>query len=187
MRYLTLNTAKIMHPAKARLVYEKFDTAITAKYGVVIERWPPGIPFRSPGDMQNRVELETLFASWQSDTTRFVKLTPNELQARLLSRVSSPPAAQATLGTSAAAPAPLSVVPIGVTGTPGDHEEPIAGPSSLPAPPLDFSHLNAGPVAPGTQTTFSIMDPRLANKTRAPRSDKGKKRGPNKRTKGRQQ
>lgn len=181
-----------MHPDKARLVYEKFDTAITARYGVAIEGWPPGIPFCSPGDLQTRFELDTLFASWQSGTTRFIKLSPAEVQVRLLALTAPPPPppppvtqAQVLPETGAGVSAPSSSTPT-QTGVTVALSEPIAGPSSSPASSGVLS-LNTGPVAPGSQSVFSLGDPQMTNKPQKYRADRGRKRGPNKRTLGRSQ
>lgn len=61
-----------------RMYYGSFDTTITAKYGVVCERWP--LPkFVSPADLKTRNEVEILFHAWSTNTTTFRRLTTTEL------------------------------------------------------------------------------------------------------------
>lgn len=60
------------------MYYSSFDTQITAKYGVVCERWP--LPnFVSPADLKTRNEVEILFHAWSTNTTTFRRLTITEL------------------------------------------------------------------------------------------------------------
>ncbi|KIJ09437.1 hypothetical protein PAXINDRAFT_157886 [Paxillus involutus ATCC 200175] len=61
------------------MYYVNFNNNITAKYRVVIENWP--LPkFCAPRDVSSRNELHVLFHSWQSNTTRFCKLTSKEFE-----------------------------------------------------------------------------------------------------------
>ncbi|KAI0693024.1 hypothetical protein BC835DRAFT_1520743 [Cytidiella melzeri] len=60
-----------------RMNYQNFDAAITSKFGITIENWPLAT-FRSPSDYSSKTELETLFAAWESGTTSFRQLSPEE-------------------------------------------------------------------------------------------------------------
>jgi hypothetical protein len=60
------------------MFYQNFDTNITAKYGVVIENWPLE-KFSSPSDIGSRNEIRVLLQAWESGTTRFRKLSDEEL------------------------------------------------------------------------------------------------------------
>lgn len=58
--------------------YKSFDTAITAKYGVVCDNWPLET-FCCPGEINGRTELEVLYQAWKNGVAQFRKLTAAEL------------------------------------------------------------------------------------------------------------
>lgn len=62
-----------------RMYYQNFDSNITEKYGVIVENWVLR-KFCSPSDVASRTELKMLLAAWQSGTTRFRKLSDEELE-----------------------------------------------------------------------------------------------------------
>lgn len=61
------------------MYYKNFDTKITARYGVIIEGWPLE-HFVPPSLVKSRTELEVLLRAWETDATRFRKLTNKELE-----------------------------------------------------------------------------------------------------------
>ncbi|KAL0058926.1 hypothetical protein AAF712_014369 [Marasmius tenuissimus] len=67
--------------------YERFDTIITAKYGVVVEGWPKGLPFQKPGSMGDLDSLLQVHEAWKSGTARFRKLSPEEFSEWKTARV----------------------------------------------------------------------------------------------------
>ncbi|KAJ8092021.1 hypothetical protein AAF712_009492 [Marasmius tenuissimus] len=62
--------------------YERFDTSITARYGVVIEGWPSELPFQKAGAFHGDVnKLIQVNEAWKSGAARFRKLTAEEFSA----------------------------------------------------------------------------------------------------------
>ncbi|KAG2151619.1 uncharacterized protein EDB93DRAFT_1040169, partial [Suillus bovinus] len=67
-------------PAHAqRMYYTNFDTNITAKYRVVLEKWPLS-KFCCPGDISSRNELHVLYHAWHTNTTCFRRLSDGEFE-----------------------------------------------------------------------------------------------------------
>lgn len=60
--------------------YDRFDDLITRKYGIVVKNWPLK-RFCNPSAAATRIELELLLHSWESGTTRFQKLSQDEMRA----------------------------------------------------------------------------------------------------------
>ncbi|KAG1745381.1 uncharacterized protein EDB91DRAFT_1080309 [Suillus paluster] len=67
-------------PAQAqRMYYTNFDTNITAKYRVVLEKWPLS-KFCCPGDISSCNELRVLYHAWNTNTTCFRQLSDVEFK-----------------------------------------------------------------------------------------------------------
>ncbi|KAI9059665.1 hypothetical protein FKP32DRAFT_1606017 [Trametes sanguinea] len=63
--------------AAKKMVYVGFAEQITGRHGVVIDNWP--LPrFLAPSNIRTRLELTTLLSAWETDTTRFRKLSRDE-------------------------------------------------------------------------------------------------------------
>ncbi|KIY46450.1 hypothetical protein FISHEDRAFT_75609 [Fistulina hepatica ATCC 64428] len=61
----------------SRMVYTNFDEKITRTYGVVIEGWP--LPkFCGPHAIDDKHQLNILCEAFETNTTRFRRLTPSE-------------------------------------------------------------------------------------------------------------
>ncbi|KAG1840939.1 hypothetical protein DFJ58DRAFT_845208 [Suillus subalutaceus] len=62
-------------PAQAqRMYYTNFDTSITAKYRMVLEKWPLS-KFCCPGDISSCNELRVLYHAWNTNTMCFQRLS----------------------------------------------------------------------------------------------------------------
>ncbi|KAG2361430.1 hypothetical protein BDR07DRAFT_1242232, partial [Suillus spraguei] len=67
-------------PAQAQcMYYTNFDTNITAKYCMVLEKWPL-LKFCCPGDISSRNELCVLYHAWNTNTTCFRRLSDVEFE-----------------------------------------------------------------------------------------------------------
>jgi hypothetical protein len=165
-----------------RMYYTNFDTNITAKYGVVLENWPLS-KFCCPGDINSRNELRVLFHAWETDSTRFRRLSDAEFEDWETSRFNAamgqmsdntsldpltndtalPPNSQSsnlameTNSSSTPTPTPVDQPP---PPAPGDRKRPAAELTGV------FSISGEGVV--------------IQKKARKERSDKGKRCGPRK-------
>jgi hypothetical protein len=174
-------------PARVnRMYYVNFDDNITAKYGVVIENWP--LPkFCAPGDVSSRNELRVLFHSWQSNTTRFRKLTPEEFEkwkANHFNRDCEAPASNVQPNDDASTDPP----PLSGPDTSGENAPAPRLPEGPTMPTPSQSALQ--PVTSGSRgqkrnadflnVVFSATgEPMsIAKKPRKERKDKGSTRGP---------
>ncbi len=173
-----------MRPHTARLNYKNFEKAITDKYGVILIGWPLPGGLSSPGDLSNRVQLETLLHAWESGVTRFEKLTPDELRARKLAGLQLMPASvQPVAPTSTPFTPPLSyqmagptmptlTAPFDASSMPRAPEPtglsvsvtPASYASGTPAPqlfngstPVSFDNFNPGDKRPQV-AVFSMVD-----------------------------
>ncbi|KAK1223136.1 hypothetical protein PQX77_013990 [Marasmius sp. AFHP31] len=62
--------------------YERFDTLITLRYGVVCEGWPKGLPFQKPSAFgSNNESLSQLHDAWRDGVAVFRRLNNEELAA----------------------------------------------------------------------------------------------------------
>ncbi|KAI9064984.1 hypothetical protein FKP32DRAFT_1568749, partial [Trametes sanguinea] len=61
-----------------RMSYVNFDYHVTLQHGIVVEGWPPGIKFAAPGKFNSVLELQALYAAWESGAARFRALTNAE-------------------------------------------------------------------------------------------------------------
>ncbi|EMD37934.1 hypothetical protein CERSUDRAFT_94917 [Gelatoporia subvermispora B] len=82
MRLQVIILNKLRNVAQAnvpKMQYKNFHRQITARYGVVIEGWPLD-KFVPPSLVKSRTELEVLLRAWETDATRFRKLSKQEFQ-----------------------------------------------------------------------------------------------------------
>ena len=68
--------------------YDRFDELITGQYSVVVNGWPLS-RFCNPSAVTSRIELELLYNTWQTGTTFFQKLGPEEMEVWENNRFSS--------------------------------------------------------------------------------------------------
>ncbi|KAE9392163.1 hypothetical protein BT96DRAFT_778287, partial [Gymnopus androsaceus JB14] len=61
----------------SRMYYSGFTEQITKRYGIVLRNWPLE-EFKNPSSVSTRAGIETLFHSWNSDTTHFYRMTTQE-------------------------------------------------------------------------------------------------------------
>lgn len=59
------------------MYYSSFDVNITAKFGVVCEKWPLKT-FTSPTEITTRNEVKVLFQAWKTGVTSFCRLSAAE-------------------------------------------------------------------------------------------------------------
>lgn len=185
-----------MMPGKMN--YVSFADAIMNKYRIVVEHWPFS-DFISPGKINSVTDLELLYNSVRNGTTFFRRMPPAELDAwreqRYSRRNPTPvPATTALVFTPtaptaipanadgvdpAAPPAALKNATPGLGGLGPDTLASSAETSPGTAPLV--ADASAGDKRPGDDATADPNAP-PAKKRKAPRKDKGIKRGPNKRT-----
>ena len=65
--------------------YVNFDDAITAKFGIIPDPWPPGVKFQSPSQMTH-LEAEICLHAFQSGAAKFRSLSNDEWQTWLQAR-----------------------------------------------------------------------------------------------------
>lgn len=162
-----------------RMHYSTFETSIADKYGVIVENWPLD-KFAAPGKFGTLVELRALYNAWKSGATRFRKLSREEFDARQRSLVERA-LAEAHAGNSVSGSEPMAVD--GVPALAGAPATAPAATSTVPAAVTAPVPAVTAPV-PAAVTAPAAAAPK---KTRAPRKDKGTKRGPNARTRARQE
>ena len=56
------------------MFYVDFEDHITMRFGIVIENWPLTC-FAVPSAFKSRLKLSMLLNAWETDTTRFRKLS----------------------------------------------------------------------------------------------------------------
>ncbi len=157
----------VARPDVVHINYVRFDTAITDKYGIVCENWPLD-QFRCPGDIRSRTELEVLKQAWISGTTKFRRLSPEELEAWQAARFETNMqiTREQAASDSENQASQIPVVPLSPT------------PQEQPGPSFNTS------VLAGTSTGPMVLNMSrgtfVAYKPRKPRKDKGKIRGPRK-------
>lgn len=159
------------------MYYSSFDTNITAKYGVVCEKWP--LPnFVSPADLKTRNEVEILFHAWSTNTTTFRKLTNTELDEWQEQRFQD--AMDIQLGSQDGGDG---------DGMDDNDDSETQQPSTLtsssgtPVPTFIMHHPSSQTLMPTTSTAVSAVTSATghlivsAKKQRKTRSDAGVKRG----------
>jgi hypothetical protein len=71
------------------MIYKNFDGHITRKHGIIVEGWPLRT-FDNPSAIGSQVELNVLLRAWQTDATRFRKMTEDEYMAWMEGRTQGP-------------------------------------------------------------------------------------------------
>ncbi|KIP01436.1 hypothetical protein PHLGIDRAFT_17194 [Phlebiopsis gigantea 11061_1 CR5-6] len=159
-----------------KINYKNFNK-ITEKYGIVCDGWPLE-RFCCPGDINSMPELNVLRNAFKTDAARFRKLSNAELiewrKARLAAAAPQAPAPTPALNIAIdidienRGPASLT-----------DDTPAAAAATEVPVVPA----AAAAPVAPFQQAVFNVNGGAVTQaRPRKQRSDKGKKRGPNRRT-----
>ena len=100
-----------------KMNYVNFKTAITAKFGIILENWP--VPkFQSPTNMSH-TEAEICFRSWESGATRFRMLTNDEWAAWLNGQYTAPSVDEpmAPAAVSEASPTPTTPIAVPASAT----------------------------------------------------------------------
>ncbi|KAG1766623.1 hypothetical protein EV702DRAFT_1204089 [Suillus placidus] len=177
----------------SRMYYQNFDTNITAWYHIIIENWPLE-KFCAPGDISSRNELSVLYCAWDSDATRFRRLTDTEFELWEEDRF------QAALALQNEATVQGTHNEATVEGTQPSESSPVTTDTAHPnntdpqtQPQLDANPRPSGssqprgrkrkaPSAEVLNTVFSSNGDGVPvqKKARKERSDKGKARGPRK-------
>ena len=153
--------------------YERYEDLIVDRFGIVLEGWPLEGKPRSPSTVGSRPELTVLINAWENGTARFRKLTHEELAAWRSSRSAEP----------ATAPAASQSTPLTHPPTQPEVGATDAGIQTLQAGPLTDVTLTIAP-DPGMTVVFTPSTGNVLQvKQRKKRSDAGKKRGPNAKTK----
>lgn len=186
------------------MFYKGFRKHITRRFGVILKNWPLKV-FDSPSQLTSMPELTVLYNAFKSGATKFCQLSPEEWAAwedsgkPVVTGINGVP-----LGEDAEqAEAPFSAQqgntePSTSGGTPSAEPQPEPQRPDASRPDASIGALSSSPVAPECIPTpptgppqsesfvFSFGDttPATAPKKRKTRSDKGKPRGPNTRTKG---
>ncbi|OCH83863.1 hypothetical protein OBBRIDRAFT_699789, partial [Obba rivulosa] len=142
----------------ARMYYMNFDMKITAKYGVVIENWPLD-RFLPPSHFKSKLELEVLLKAWESDSTRFRKLSTEEFERWRDTHIYH----ESTIDASMPTMPPSSVAPPVVPSGTSTSRKRTRNSATL------HDVVNVVGTAAGTAVP-------IVKKPRAPRSDKGKPR-----------
>lgn len=175
------------------MYYQNFDRNITQKYHLVLDNWPLS-KFIAPGNINSLTELQVLYNAWDSNASRFRKLSDEEYEAWEAKNFANVLASASTLHDA------------------DEEEDPIAEgennascpqllsnslPESLANPPSQPSDCDASAAAPKpTQTwkrkappempagsTIFAMDGapmQVTKRSRRERADKGIKCGPRK-------
>lgn len=189
------------------MYYNNFDDNITAKWRIVCEGWPLQ-KFCSPANLSTRNEVELLLNSWKSGTTKFRRLGDEEFEnweqerfraavnevmgneddtQRSNSNVDSPPTQQReveqanspqhaeTHPNPASQPASSSSTSAGAKRPSQEPNGPAISKKSKPAPLRGSAIIN-------TLTSINGTPINTMKAPRKERSDKGKKRGPRKKT-----
>ena len=151
--------------------YERYEDMIVDRYGIVLEGWPLEGKPRAPSTIGSRLELTVLIKAWENGTARFRKLSFEELEAWRAARSGGQATATVTEESSMQIDPPSQQEPQATDLVP---TSPQAGPS------MDSTHSTA---VPGVTAVFSVATGSILQvKQRKKRSDAGKKRGPNIRT-----
>lgn len=70
------------------MAYDQFNKLITRQHGVMVKGWP--LPkFCNPSAVTSQIELELLYNTWQTGTTHFQKLSPEEMDVWEYNQLSS--------------------------------------------------------------------------------------------------
>ena len=136
--------------------YVNFESAITTKFGIVLENWP--VPkFQSPTNMSH-TEAEICFRSWESGATHFRMLTNDEWAAWLSGRYAAPSVDEPTApaADSEASPTPT---------TPASTTSPAMPPVDIPtAASLNTPNASATPTSEAEVHASAHPTPATAEK-----------------------
>lgn len=160
----------------SRMYYQNFDTYITAKLGVIIENWPLQ-KFCCPGDISSRTELTVLSHAWESNATRFRKLTDsefNEWDNQRFQAVMDQARAERDAGMEVDGKGQENRIEGCDNAPPLDSVDGVQVSNSLPCQQQTSTH------AVNVVTMVNGNGVNIPKKTRKERSDKGQKRGPRK-------
>ncbi|KAI0699995.1 hypothetical protein BC835DRAFT_1266983 [Cytidiella melzeri] len=175
-----------------RMFYTDFEHHLTEKFGIIVVNWPLPI-FVSPGAIGSRLELQTLYNAWSTGSTYFRQLSPAELEAWQSNRFKEKVAAsQPETSGTACGNGPSTALS---SDTPADPPTFTPGSASASTSTIDSTHttmqgaamVSDQPVLSNTAPYTSILAISGASvvtkKPRKQRADKGKKRGPNAKSK----
>lgn len=176
------------------MFYVNFEEHITKKYMIILEGWPLK-KLCAPGSINSQPELRILFNAFTSGAARFRLLSDADfdhwhkkglpgifgLHGPWVFKTAAEDAAemQAASSSASSATVPGSSTAADTGTTTNDSGAPSAPPTPQPIP--------QSPIAAPTSETFVFSangaDAQQVPKKRKERSDKGKKRGPNARSK----
>ena len=175
--------------------YADFENQITRRYAVVCENWPLSA-FESPHHLQSLPELNVLLNSWVNGVTRFRKLSAQEHETWMKEYDTRTAANQTETivnrtdseGTIPVQPLMVCDVNANAPPLPGNpappsHEHCDSGHDTMRVPAIPSVTTNTGEQVPArsrkckVDVTF-VVEGEPVKKTRAKRSDAGKKRGP---------
>ena len=139
-----------------KMNYVNFETAITAKFGIVLENWP--VPkFQSPTNMSH-TEAEICFRSWESGATRFRMLTNDEWAAWLSGRYAAPSVDEPTAPAAYSEASPTPTTPASATS-------PAMPPVDIPtAASLNTPNASATPTSEAEVHASTYPAPTTAEK-----------------------
>ncbi|TFY61341.1 hypothetical protein EVG20_g7098 [Dentipellis fragilis] len=88
LRYFIRDSLRLVSgQPQARMSWKRYYEDVVVKRKVEIVGWPRDIPFADPSDVSlGRKRLLPLIKSWEEGRTRFVKLSPEDLAARMAER-----------------------------------------------------------------------------------------------------
>lgn len=170
-------TEEAVHPAVVtKMVYKDFPERIIDRYGVIVENWPLK-EFTSPSAF-SRSELSTLIRAFQTGSTTFRRLNPEELQAWRIEQypalygheyMPSPSvgAAAASLGAPMAVVVDAEAATANTVALPSQRVHPVpdvspASPNLLPAhdtSKTESAGQDASQRAAADSTTLAILSP----------------------------
>ncbi|KAG1858515.1 hypothetical protein F4604DRAFT_1589498 [Suillus subluteus] len=176
----------------SRMYYQNFNRNITQKYHLVLDNWPLS-KFVTPGNINSLTELRVLYNAWDSNATRFRKLSDEEYETWEAKNFADVLASASTLHDADEE----DLVAEGETNAPGPQLLSNSVPKSPANPPLQPSDCDASIAAPEpTQTrkrkvpsetpagsvvfTMDGAPMQVTKKLRRERADKGIKHGPHK-------
>ena len=153
-----------------RMEYDRFDNLITRKYGVIVKNWPLKV-FCGPSAVGTRNELEVLFRSWDSGSTRFQKLTQDEMStwedeqfSSQIAMMSSSPLPTSTLASPSI---PIPIAPVPPTSMPSPELTPL---SPIPPEMVLFPEATGEEALPPTNLERGTA-PTPSSVTRLPATD----------------
>ncbi|KAG1837661.1 hypothetical protein F4604DRAFT_1942097 [Suillus subluteus] len=176
----------------SRMYYQNFNRNITQKYHLVLDNWPLS-KFVAPGNINSLTELRVLYNAWDSNATRFRKLSDEEYETWEVKNFADVLASASTLHDADEE----DLVAEGETNAPGPQLLSNSVPKSPANPPLQPSDCDASIAAPEPIQTQKRKVPsetpagsavfamdgapmQVTKKSRRECADKGIKRGPRK-------